>query len=89
MINLQIQNKAVPLHPQFGLEYASGGRVVAGSNPVTPTGENEGVKRLLSSFFLLYTDGLLTVGVENKGVSPKTRVRETTMHEPLCPDAYN
>ena len=28
------------------LEYASGGRVVAGSNPVTPTGENEGVKRL-------------------------------------------
>lgn len=26
------------------LEYASGGRVVAGSNPVTPTGENEGVK---------------------------------------------
>ena len=22
----------------------SGGRVVAGSNPVTPTGENEGVK---------------------------------------------
>ena len=22
------------------------GRVVAGSNPVTPTGENEGVKRL-------------------------------------------
>ena len=30
----------------FRLEYASGGRVVAGSNPVTPTGENEGVKRL-------------------------------------------
>ena len=29
---------------------SSGGRVVAGSNPVTPTGENEGVKRLLSSF---------------------------------------
>ena len=28
----------------------AGGRVVAGSNPVTPTGENEGVKRLLSSF---------------------------------------
>ena len=28
------------------LEYASGGRVVAGSNPVTPTGENEGVKSL-------------------------------------------
>ena len=26
------------------LEYASGGRVVAGSNPVTPTGENKGVK---------------------------------------------
>ena len=26
------------------LEYASGGRVVAGSNPVTPTGKNEGVK---------------------------------------------
>ena len=26
------------------LEYASGGRVVAGSNPVTPTDENEGVK---------------------------------------------
>ena len=28
------------------LEYASGGRVVAGSNPVTPTGENEGVRSL-------------------------------------------
>ena len=24
----------------------AGGRVVAGSNPVTPTGENEGVKSL-------------------------------------------
>ena len=31
---------------QPGLEYASGGRVVASSNLVTPTGENEGVKRL-------------------------------------------
>ena len=28
------------------LEYASGGRVVAGSNPVTPTGKNEGVRSL-------------------------------------------
>ena len=28
------------------LEYASGGRVVAGSNPVTPTGKKEGVKSL-------------------------------------------
>jgi hypothetical protein len=30
----------------MSLEYASGGRVVAGSNPVTPTGENQGVKSL-------------------------------------------
>ena len=35
-IYLLIKNKALLLHPQFG-EYASGGRVVAGSNPVTPT----------------------------------------------------
>ena len=35
----------------------AGGRVVAGSNPVTPTGENKGVKRLLSSFlFYILTD---------------------------------
>ena len=34
------------------LEYASGGRVVAGSNPVTPTAENEGVKiNILTPFF--------------------------------------
>ena len=26
--------------------------MVAGSNPVTPTGKNEGVKFLLSSFFI-------------------------------------
>ena len=37
------KNKAVHLHSHFrdvaqsGLEYASGGRVVAGSNPVIPT----------------------------------------------------
>ena len=31
---------------------SSGGRVVAGSNPVTPTGGNEGVKRLA---WLLFT----------------------------------
>ena len=34
------------------LEYASGGRVVAGSNPVTPTAENQGVKiNILTPFF--------------------------------------
>ena len=32
----------------------SGGRVVAGSNPVTPTGKNEGVKFMLSSFFISF-----------------------------------
>ena len=32
----------------------AGGRVVAGSNPVTPTGENEGVKFLLNSFFISF-----------------------------------
>ena len=47
---MQIQNKDVPLHPQSQrdltgcssarLEYTSGGRVVAGSNPVTPTKPN-------------------------------------------------
>lgn len=31
---------------------SSGGRVVAGSNPVTPTGENEGVKRLAWLLFI-------------------------------------
>ena len=42
---LLFPRKCVLLHSQ-NIEYASGGRVVAGSNPVTPTGENEGVKRL-------------------------------------------
>ena len=36
------------------LEYTSGGRVVAGSNPVTPTGENEGVKRFRLAPFSFY-----------------------------------
>ena len=41
------KNKAIHLHSHFrdvaqsGLEYASGGRVVAGSNPVIPTIENK------------------------------------------------
>ena len=48
-IYLVIIKKALPLHTHSGcssarLEYASGGRVVAGSNPVIPTVENQGVK---------------------------------------------
>ena len=37
---------------QSGLEYSSGGRVVAGSNPVIPTIDNQGVKQKFSSFFI-------------------------------------
>ena len=52
--NLHNPRKYVPLHSQnksagcssARLEYASGGRVVAGSNPVTPTGDYQGVKSM-------------------------------------------
>ena len=59
---LQIPEKAVPLHPLIKtagcssarLEYASGGRVVAGSNPVTPTGwKGIGNLMIIDAFFSL------------------------------------
>ena len=38
------------------LEYASGGRVVAGSNPVTPTGKKALIIGRLSMLFAFYKD---------------------------------
>lgn len=55
---LLFKNKAVLLHPQFGMqlspvEYASGGRVVASSNLVIPTTDKALIIDGLLMLFLL------------------------------------
>ena len=47
-INLKIKE----IEKYKDLKLASGGRVVAGSNPVTPTDKNQGVKSLRLDSFL-------------------------------------
>ena len=56
-----VRQKFVYLHServrgvaQPGLEYASGGRVVAGSNPVTPTDGKSLIFNRISRIFLLW-----------------------------------
>ncbi len=48
---LKIRHHTIRDVAQSGLEYSSGGRGVAGSNPVFPTDENETVSNFFASRF--------------------------------------
>lgn len=53
----------------------AGGRVVAGSNPVTPTAENQGVKiNILTPFFLIPTTNLQHFFRYNMSTGKATRL---------------